>query len=259
MQAAQDVSVGGRADPHAVPVHAAGRRPRRAERLGAEGPRRKLQTLPELRDVATDQQTGGTTLTLTIDRDQASRFGITPQLIDDTLYDAFGQRQVAQYFTQLNTYHVILEVAAGAAGQTSTRWTRSTSSRRSTGEQVPLVGLRAAGRRVPVRAALDQPPGPVPGGHDQLQPRARASRSARRRPPIQHGRCASSARRPRCSGTFQGTAQAFQQSLGDRAAADPGGAGRRLPDPRHPLRELHPPDHDPVDAAVGRASARSRC
>ena len=59
----------------------------------------KLKTLPELRDVATDQQTGGTTYTLTIDRDQAARFGIQPQLIDDTLYDAFGQRQVTQYFT----------------------------------------------------------------------------------------------------------------------------------------------------------------
>jgi len=70
----------------------------------------KLKTLPELRDVATDQQTGGTTLTLEIDRDQASRFGIQPQLIDDTLNDAFGQRQVTQYFTQLNSYHVIEEV-----------------------------------------------------------------------------------------------------------------------------------------------------
>src|SRR5437016_1529813 len=70
----------------------------------------KLKTLPELRDVASDQQTGGATLTLTIDRDQAARFGIQPQLIDDTLYDAFGQRQVTQYFTQLNSYHVVLEV-----------------------------------------------------------------------------------------------------------------------------------------------------
>jgi hydrophobe/amphiphile efflux-1 (HAE1) family protein len=70
----------------------------------------KMKTLPELRDVATDQQTGGATLTLTIDRDQAARFGIQPQLIDDTLYDAFGQRQVTQYFTQLNSYHVVMEV-----------------------------------------------------------------------------------------------------------------------------------------------------
>src|SRR5271165_3513062 len=69
----------------------------------------KLQSLPELRDVATDQQNSGTTLTLKIDRDMASRYGIQPQLIDDTLYDAFGQRQVTQYFTQVNTYYVIEE------------------------------------------------------------------------------------------------------------------------------------------------------
>ena len=61
----------------------------------------KMQALPGLRDVASDQQTEGTTLTLTINRDQASRYGLTAQTIDDTLYDAFGQRQIAQYFTQL--------------------------------------------------------------------------------------------------------------------------------------------------------------
>ena len=70
----------------------------------------KLKTLPQLTGVATDQQTGGATLTLTIDRDQASRFGIQPQLIDDTLSDAFGERQVTQYFTQVNSYHVVMEV-----------------------------------------------------------------------------------------------------------------------------------------------------
>src|SRR5262249_59258496 len=70
----------------------------------------KLKSIPSLRDVASDQQTAGTTLTLAIDRDQASRYGLTPQLIDDTLYDAFGQRQVAQYFTQQNSYHVVMEI-----------------------------------------------------------------------------------------------------------------------------------------------------
>src|SRR4030095_13522090 len=80
----------------------------------------KLKTLPELRDVATDQQNQGTTLTLTIDRDQASRLGIQPQVIDDTLYDAFGQRQVTQYFTQTNTYRVILEVPSAQQGSIDT-------------------------------------------------------------------------------------------------------------------------------------------
>src|SRR6478752_2532626 len=76
----------------------------------------KLKTLPELRDVATDQQMAGTTLTIDINRDQASRFGLTPQAIDDTLYDAFGQRQVAQYFTQQNSYHVVMEVLPEVQG-----------------------------------------------------------------------------------------------------------------------------------------------
>ena len=70
----------------------------------------KLRTLPELRDVASDQQNGGLKADLVIDRDTAARLGILPQTIDDTLYDAFGQRQVSTIFTQLNQYHVVLEV-----------------------------------------------------------------------------------------------------------------------------------------------------
>jgi multidrug efflux pump len=70
----------------------------------------QLQTLPQLRDVASDQQNGGLEAALEIDRDTAARLGITPQQIDDALYDAFGQRQVSTIFTQFNQYHVILEV-----------------------------------------------------------------------------------------------------------------------------------------------------
>ncbi len=70
----------------------------------------RLQTLPQLRDVASDQQNNGMQANLIIDRDTASRLGILPQAIDDTLYDAFGQRQVSTMFTQLNQYHVVLEV-----------------------------------------------------------------------------------------------------------------------------------------------------
>jgi multidrug efflux pump len=69
----------------------------------------KLQTLPQLHDVATDQQTHGSQAMLVIDRVTASRLGITPQAIDNALYDAFGQRQISTLFTQLNQYHVILE------------------------------------------------------------------------------------------------------------------------------------------------------
>ena len=71
----------------------------------------RLRTLPELRDVATDQLNNGLRASVTIDRDTASRLGILPQAIDNTLYDAFGQRQVSTIFTQLNQYHVVLEVA----------------------------------------------------------------------------------------------------------------------------------------------------
>jgi len=68
-----------------------------------------LQQSPKLRDVASDMQNGGMREMLVIDRDTASRFGITPQAIDDALYDAFGQRQVSTIYTQLNQYHVVLE------------------------------------------------------------------------------------------------------------------------------------------------------
>jgi multidrug efflux pump len=69
----------------------------------------KLKNLPELEDVATDQQPGGLAVSLVIDRSTASRLGIAPTTIDNTLYDAFGQRQINTMYTQLNQYHVILE------------------------------------------------------------------------------------------------------------------------------------------------------
>jgi len=73
----------------------------------------RLQKLPELRDVASDQQVLGLRAKLVFDRDTASRLGITPSTIDQTLYDAYGQRQVSTIFTQLNQYHVVLEVKPG--------------------------------------------------------------------------------------------------------------------------------------------------
>ena len=77
----------------------------------------ELKKLPELEDVATDQQTGGRALSLNIDRVTASRLGIAPTTIDNTLYDAYGQRQISTLYTQLNQYHVILE--------TSPEWQRN--------------------------------------------------------------------------------------------------------------------------------------
>jgi multidrug efflux pump len=69
----------------------------------------RLKQLPQLEDIATDQQTGGLAVSMIIDRVTASRLGITPYTIDNTLYDAYGQRQISTMYTQLNQYHVILE------------------------------------------------------------------------------------------------------------------------------------------------------
>ncbi|MBM3966968.1 MAG: acriflavine resistance protein B, partial [Planctomycetes bacterium] len=71
----------------------------------------KLKSRPELRDVASDQSNSGKEALLVIDRDTASRLGVTPMMVDDVLYNAFGQRQVSTIFTQLNQYRVVLEVA----------------------------------------------------------------------------------------------------------------------------------------------------
>ena len=82
-----------------------------AKELGVWVPRlmQKLQLSPILRDLANDQQDQGLQARLVIDRATASRLGISPQTLDNTLYDAFGQRQVSTIFTQLNQYHVVLE------------------------------------------------------------------------------------------------------------------------------------------------------
>jgi multidrug efflux pump len=86
-----------------------------ADELNAFVPKmvEKLKALPELRDVATDQEVNGLRAMLVFDRDTASRMGITPTAIDNTLYDAYGQRLVSVMFTQLNQYHVVLEVQPG--------------------------------------------------------------------------------------------------------------------------------------------------
>jgi HAE1 family hydrophobic/amphiphilic exporter-1 len=119
LQASQDIRVGGRASRTQFQYTLQGSD---LEQLNSWAPKMldKLRTLPQLRDVATDQQTAGTTLTLTINRDQASHYGLTTQSIDDTLYDAFGQRQIAQYFTQLSSYYVILEVLPALQGDPAT-------------------------------------------------------------------------------------------------------------------------------------------
>jgi hydrophobe/amphiphile efflux-1 (HAE1) family protein len=95
-----------------------------------------MRKQPELADVASDQQNGGLALSLTVDRDSAGRLGITPQAIDDTLYDAFGQRQISTIFTQLNQYRVILE--APPALKNNPRALERLFVRSKNGDQVPL-------------------------------------------------------------------------------------------------------------------------
>ncbi|WP_426434369.1 efflux RND transporter permease subunit [Bradyrhizobium genosp. P] len=208
MQAAQDVRLGGR--PTRTQFEFTLQDSNLSE-LNEWAPKilGKMQTLPELRDVATDQQTNGTTLELQINRDTASRYGIQPQLIDDTLYDAFGQRQVTQYFTQLNSYHVILEVLPELQGSIDTLNNIYIKSP-LTGDQVPLSTF-AKWTSVPVRPLSISHQGQFPaitisfnlaqgvalGQATQAVSKAMAELGAP----------------PTLSSSFQGTAQAFQQSL----------------------------------------------
>jgi multidrug efflux pump len=110
MQPVQDLRIGGFAS---AALYQYTLRGENLEDLNTWGPRvfRKLRTLPQLVDVNSDQQDKGLQSSLVIDRDTASRLGLTASLIDNTLYDAFGQRQVAITYTPLNQYHVVMEVA----------------------------------------------------------------------------------------------------------------------------------------------------
>src|SRR6478736_990537 len=209
MQAAQDVRLGGR--PTRTQFEFTLQDATLAE-LNEWAPKilAKMQTLPELRDVATDQQTNGTTLELKINRDTASRYGIQPQLIDDTLYDAFGQRQVTQYFTQLNSYHVILEILPELQGDLDTLNKLYIKSP-VTGGQVPL-SVFATWTTTPVRPLSISHQGQFPAitiSFNLAEGVALGqATSAVQRTMIDLGAPAT------LNSSFQGTAQAFQQSLG---------------------------------------------
>jgi multidrug efflux pump len=111
LQAVQDLRIGGRAS-NAQFQYTLQSTGGDLLDLNAAAPRMltKLRTLPQLRDVSTDQQNRGLQARLIIDRDTASRLGVLPQAVDEHLYDAFGQRQVSTIFTQLNQYRVVMEV-----------------------------------------------------------------------------------------------------------------------------------------------------
>ncbi|MGX4807240.1 efflux RND transporter permease subunit [Bradyrhizobium guangdongense] len=209
MQASQDVRLGGRATRTQFEFTL---QDANLSELDTWAPRilTEMKGLPELRDVATDQQTEGTTLQLTINRDTAARYGIQPQLIDDTLYDAFGQRQVAQYFTQTNSYHVVLEITPALQGKLETLDKLYVKSP-LTGDEVPLSVI-CSWNNEPVR--------PLAIAHQSQFPAVTISFNLAEG--IALGQATAAVMRaagemgapPTLSMSFQGTAQAFQQSLG---------------------------------------------
>ena len=162
MQPVQDLHGRGPRQPHAVPVHARGRRTPTSSRAWAPRLRRaRCSALPELRDVASDQQDQGPRRRTLDDRPRHRRRGSAsrPQAIDDTLYDAFGQRQVSTIFTQLNQYRVVLEVKPEFQ-QDPDALEQHLRARRRTAAQVPLSSAftqlaraRGAARRSTTRAS----------------------------------------------------------------------------------------------------------
>ena len=208
LQAAQDINVGGRTSRTQFQYTL---QDANIDELNALAPKvlEKLKTLPDLRDVATDQQMAGMTLTVDINRDRASRFGLTPEAIDATLYDAFGQRQVAQYFTQQNSYHVVMELLPALQGDTESLdhlYVRSPT----TGQLVQLSTFATWTTRLTKPLSISHQ-GQFPAitiSFNLAQGRSlgtatetiqRAARELNLPPSLQT--------------TFQGNAQAFQQSL----------------------------------------------
>jgi len=208
LQAQQDINVGGRlsSTQYQLTIQDAD-----GESLALWAPRilARLAAMPMLRDVATDQQGAGTTLTIEIDRDAAARFGITPLAINATLYDAFGQRQVAQYFTDVNSHHVVLELLPAIQADPTVLqqvYIRSPVS----GQQVPMAAF-ARWSTTPVR--------PLSIIHLGLRPAVTISFNLA--PDVALGGAVTAIGTelealgvpPGLTTSFQGNAQAFQASL----------------------------------------------
>ena len=167
----------------------------------------KLQTLPQLRDVASDQQNHGLEADIVIDRDTASRLGITPQTIDDTLYDAFGQRLVSTIFTQLNQYHVVLEV--DPQYQLNPNSLKDIYVQSSAGAEVPLSAFTHFEPSTTALAINHQGQFPVVTLSFNLAPGVSLGDAVQaiKNAETQIGMPAS------INASFQGTAEAFQNSL----------------------------------------------
>ena len=174
----------------------------------------RMRGLPELADVSSDLLANSPQLKVTINRDQAARFGITPQMIDDTLNDAFGQRQVTQYFTQLTTYFLVLEILPELQSTLSSL-DRLYVKSPLTGTAVPLSTL------VEVDSGKV---GPLSVAHQGQFPAVTLSFNLR--PGIALGQAVEAITRlerdvnkpASIIGTFQGNAQAFQTSLSSEPA-----------------------------------------
>ena len=166
-----------------------------------------LSKKPSLRDVSSDQQDQGLQLSLKIDRDTAARLGITPQMIDDTLYDAYGQRQVSTMFTQLNQYRVILEVKPEF--KTSPDKLNHLYITGSTGGQVPLSAITTASQTSGPLIVSHQGQFPANTISFNLAPGASLGDAVK---DIQQ--TTQELNMPASiQGSFQGTAQAFRASL----------------------------------------------
>jgi multidrug efflux pump len=206
LQAVQDLRIGGRASNAQFQYTL---QSTNLAELNAFAPQMlaKLRTLPGLRDVATDQQNRGLQAALVIDRDVASRLGITAQAIDDALYNSFGQRQVSTIFTPLNQYHVVLEVAPQFRQNPDAL--RSIYVKSSTGAQVPLSAITRFGPSTTPLAVNHQGFFPSVTLSFNLAPGVALGEAvaAVQEAERQIGAPAS------IRASFQGTAQAFQASL----------------------------------------------
>ncbi len=167
----------------------------------------RMKEIPQLADVASDLQTHGLNTSLAIDRTTASRVGINTQNIDDTLYDAFGQRQISTYFTQLNQYHVIMEVLPEL--QTSPKHLQDIYIKSANGGAVPLSAFtRTANASMPILIShIGQFPATTISFN--LAPRAALGEAVDAIKKIESEMPAPAAMQT----SFQGTAQAFVASL----------------------------------------------
>jgi multidrug efflux pump subunit AcrB len=162
-----------------------------------------------LRDVASDQQTTSGMVSLTIDRDQAARFGIQPAAVDQALYDAFGQRQAAQFFTQANSYHVVLEITPSLQSDPASLRDLYLKSPLN-GQMVPLSAMtRYDTQHVTYLSISHQGQFPAVTLSFNLAPGAALGDAVNAINRVSLGMHLPAT----ITGTFQGTAQAFQTSL----------------------------------------------